>query len=83
MDITLIIGVIGALLILIGFIANEFGKLTVASFWYDLLNLIGSLCLLYYGIQLSAWPFVVLNSIWALVSFRDVYIRLAQGGKTR
>lgn len=77
MDITLIIGVSGAILILVGFVANEFGKLTVRSLTYDLLNLFGSLLLLWYGIQLSAWPFVMLNTIWALVSLRDVVIGLA------
>ena len=83
MDITLLLGVTGAGLILIGFIANEFGKLTARSFLYDLLNLVGSLLLLYYGLMLEAWPFVALNSIWALVAFRDVVVRLAQGGKSR
>ncbi len=79
MDITTIIGVIGAALILIGFVGNEWGKLKAESFGYDLLNLVGSAILIWYGLQLSAWPFVVLNSVWALVSLRDV---LAGRGKT-
>lgn len=82
MDMVTIIGVVGAALILVGFVANELGKLTAKSFWYDLLNLVGSLILLWYGIQLSAWPFVILNTIWALVSLRDVVSGLAQRGKT-
>ena len=72
MDIVTIIGTIGAIFVLIGFVLNEFGKLTAQSFIYDLLNLIGSTLLLWYGLELSAWPFVFINSVWLLVSLRDV-----------
>ncbi len=71
----------GAVLILIGFVSNELGTLSAKTFTYDMLNLAGSLLLLWYGVQLSAWPFVILNSIWALVSFRDVVLGLARKGK--
>jgi hypothetical protein len=72
MDITLLIGILGACLILIGFIANEFGKLTAKSFGYDFLNLLGSALLVWYSVLLASWPFFLLNIVWALVSLRDV-----------
>lgn len=78
MDMMTIIGILGAGLILIGFLANEFGKLTAESFRYDLINLVGSVLLIWYGVELSAWPFVVLNSIWALVSLRDVVKKIGK-----
>lgn len=83
MDMTLVIGVVGATLILIGFVANELGKLNARSLRYDLINLLGSLLLLWYGLQLAAWPFVILNTIWALVSLRDVILGLARKAKNR
>ena len=81
MDIVTIIGTIGAIFVLIGFVLNEFGKLTAQSFIYDLLNLIGSTLLLWYGLELSAWPFVFINSVWLLVSLRDVIKGLARRAK--
>ena len=78
MDIITVVGSIGAFLILIGFVLNEFGKLTARSFTYDLLNLIGSILLLWYGLQLSVWPFVFINLVWLLVSLRDVIRGLAR-----
>lgn len=71
-DFFLVIGFIGALLILIGFILNELHRLTADSRAYDVLNLVGSLLLLIYAIAGQVWPFVLLNSIWALVALRDV-----------
>lgn len=83
MDFLTLIGACGAALILVAFVANEFGKLTARSLAYDLLNLAGAGFLLWYGVALAAWPFVVLNAIWALVAFRDVAGSLAGKRKNR
>lgn len=72
MDTTTLIGVIGAGLLLIAFIVNELKKLSVDSFWYDLLNLVGAGLLVWYALLLHSWPFVVLEGIWALVSLKDI-----------
>ena len=77
MDTTTLIGVIGAGLLLCAFIANEFKKLSVESFWYDFINLVGAFFLVWYAVLLNSLPFIVLESIWALVSLRDVVRRLA------
>lgn len=77
--ITLIIGFVGASLVLIAFIFNENKKWSDGDFKYDLANCIGGLFLVIYGVLSKAWPFVVLNTVWFLVSLRDV-IRGMRGG---
>jgi hypothetical protein len=69
--IILTIGFIGAFLILIAFILNQTNKWDDGFFKYDLTNCIGSLLLVIYGVLSKAWPFVILNGVWFLVSFRD------------
>ncbi len=83
MDTTTLIGVTGAVLLLIAFIGNEFKKLSVESWAYDLLNLIGAALLAWYAYLIGSWPFLLIEAVWALVALRDVGIRLAGGGKTR
>lgn len=72
MDITLIIGASGALLILIAFVANETHKWKDTDLIYDAVNFIGSALLLVYAILLVSYPFIILNAIWAGVSLKDV-----------
>jgi uncharacterized membrane protein len=69
--IILAIGFIGAFLILIAFIFNQMKKWDQGTFKYDFTNCIGSLLLVIYGVLGRAWPFVVLNGVWFLVSLRD------------
>ena len=83
MDTTTLIGVLGAGTLLVAFIANEMKKLTVDSFWYDFLNLIGAALLAWYAVLLNSIPFLILEGIWALVSLRDVIQRLAGKEKNR
>jgi len=59
-----IIGTVGAFLILIAFILNILGKLTPDNLSYILSNLIGSLLLIYYAILIKAYPFVLINIVW-------------------
>ena len=76
---TLIIGFIGAFLILIAFILNQIKKWDQNTFKYDLTNCIGSLFLVIYGVLGKAWPFVILNGVWFLVSLRDSIKDLKRG----
>ncbi len=78
MDTTTLIGVIGAGLLLIAFVLNEFKKLSTESLAYDALNLVGASFLVWYAILLQSIPFLVLEGIWALVSLRDVFLDLAR-----
>jgi hypothetical protein len=63
-----VIQVIGALLILAGFAAAQFGMLRVDSVLYLVLNLVGSLVLAYLAAIDDQWGFLLLESVWAIVS---------------
>jgi hypothetical protein len=63
-----VIQVIGALLILAGFAAAQFGVMRVDSRTYLVLNLSGSAVLAYLAAADSQWGFLLLEAVWALVS---------------
>jgi hypothetical protein len=63
-----VVQVIGALLILAGFAASQLGWMRVDSRLYLSLNLVGSAILAYLAADGSQWGFLLLESVWALVS---------------
>jgi hypothetical protein len=63
-----VIQVVGALLILTGYAASQFGKLNQHSLTYLLLNAIGSAILAVLGYIERQWGFFLLEGVWALVS---------------
>ena len=75
-----VIGVFGLGLILTAFILNEFNYLEEETFIYNLINLIGSGCLIYYSYALKSWIFAVLNTVWFLVSGWKT-VRISIGGR--
>jgi hypothetical protein len=68
-----VIQVIGALLILAGFAAAQFGWLRVDSRAYLLVNLVGSAILAYLAWDQSQWGFLLLETVWALVSLWSLW----------
>lgn len=72
MDLNTTLGVIGMALILLAFILSQMGEWEDTELRYDLTNLIGSGLMVYYAYTLDSIPFLILNAVWALVSFRDV-----------
>lgn len=78
-----IIGIGSALLVLAAFVLNEYGKLSSESLWYDAINFIASLGLLAYAFVNHVWPFVITNSVWALVSGIDVARYYTKGRRGR
>ena len=62
------VSIAGAMLILLPFAANQFGKLTTASLGYQLMNLIGSAALTAVAVIESQYGFILLEGTWALVS---------------
>ena len=72
MDITTIVGVTGAFIILVTFMLNQSGKLSAESRSYDIANAAGSLILVTYAFMLNSIPFIILNGVWFVVSLKDV-----------
>lgn len=70
-----ILGTVGASIILIFFLLSQTHKISVDSKAYDLFNFLGSGLLIAYSILISAWPFVVLNGIWAIYSLKDLIMK--------
>lgn len=62
------IQIVGAVLILIGFIAAQRGLMSPQSGVYLTLNLIGSAILAVLAALDSDWGFLLLEGVWALVS---------------
>jgi hypothetical protein len=70
--------VIGALLILAGFTAAQFGWLRMDSRTYLVLNLVGSAVLTYLAWDERQWGFLLLEAVWAVVSLWSL-VRVVRG----
>lgn len=72
-----LIGWLGAGCLLLGFALNIFQKIQAESNAYLMLNLVGSLLLLYNAYMNGAFPFVAVNFVWVVFSaFKLVQMRL-------
>ncbi len=58
----------GALLILVPFAAVQLGRSSPASISYLTLNLVGSVLLAGLAVHEQQWGFLLLETVWALVS---------------
>jgi hypothetical protein len=70
-----LVQILGALLILAGFVAGQVGVLRVDSRLYLWLNLSGSLILTIDAWRGRQWGFVLLEGVWAVVSAWGLIIR--------
>ncbi len=75
--ILLLIGSVGAALLLIAFALQKFGMLSEKSTAYDILNLFGAGLLTWYAVLLHSIPFIILEGIWTLVAGWYLLKRLA------
>jgi cell shape-determining protein MreD len=68
-DINIIIGLLGMTLILIAFLLDEFSKTIHHQSWqFNVLNIFGSLLLVYYAYTLNSIPFMILNGVWFIAA---------------
>ena len=72
------IQIVGAVLILVGFIASQRGVMSPHSLSYLVLNFVGSAILAVLAAMHSDWGFLLLEGVWALVSGWAL-IELARG----
>lgn len=63
-----LVQVVGALLILVAFAAAQFGAMDQHSRTYLALNFVGSLILAVLAWHERQWGFLMLESVWAVVS---------------
>ena len=60
--------VVGAMLILVAYAASQRGWTGPEQRWYNLVNLVGALLLLWVAIENRSVGFIILETVWALVS---------------
>lgn len=66
------IGLLGGILLLVGFWRTSIGQWKTSSFWYELDNLTGCALLLIYAWHKHAYVNIILNVIWGVVAFRGL-----------
>lgn len=70
---TELVGILGGMMFLIGFVLVSSGRWNGRSFWYEIANFLGSILLLYYSIQKLAYTNIVLNLVWGIVAMYTIY----------
>ncbi|HEY9418056.1 MAG TPA: hypothetical protein VIQ30_25125 [Pseudonocardia sp.] len=78
-----IVQVVGSLLVLAGFAAAQLGRLSPHSRRYLTLNFIGSAALAVEAALGAQWGFLLLESVWALVSLTALLRAIRAGGSAR
>lgn len=68
---SLLIGSIGLFFLLIAFIMNAVKKKETKQ--YFLLNFIGASLLIYYAFTLNSYPFIILETVWAVFSLYNLF----------
>ncbi len=76
-----ILGIFSALLTLSAFIMNQYGYLDKDDIRYDTLNMFAGLGLVSYAISIHGIPFILTNSVWAIISGIDVAKYLVRKGR--
>lgn len=62
------IAILGLALLLSAYGLNSFNIIHKRSYTYNLLNLLGGTILAWYSIRIGAIPFIILQTIWAVIA---------------
>ncbi len=76
-------GILGSLLLLVGFYRASTGRWTSKSFWYEFDNVLGALLIIVYQVRYHAYVSVVVNLIWGTVAFWGVLMFIRRWGAHR
>ena len=71
-----VLQMVGAVLILAGFILSQKSLLDADSYLYLILNLTGAAILAVLAFQSQRWGFVLLEGVWAVVALVGLILRL-------
>jgi hypothetical protein len=72
-----IVQIVGAVLILAGFVLTQGNLLDADSSLYLILNPAGAAILAVLAFQIQRWGFVLLEGVWALVALTGLVLRLS------
>ena len=75
-----LVQIVGALLILVAYAAAQFGAMDQHSRSYLVLNFVGSLILAFLAWHERQWGFLMLESVWAVVSLWGLRTSLRDAG---
>jgi uncharacterized membrane protein len=76
-DLKLIIGLVGSLIVLVAYVLNQLHFWKANDFEYDFINLVGSVFLSIYAYMIGSWPILFLFVVWVIFSLRDCLIDFA------
>ena len=73
LDLITITGILGAALVLLGFVGNRIRWWSANDEIYVRINAAGSVILIGYSYWIGSYPFVILNVVWLLFSLKDLF----------
>ncbi len=76
LTLTTVLGILGAVIVLLAFTMNQIKKWEPDSLIYDLTNAIGGILLIIYAFSINSLPFVIINIAWAGFSIWGLVNRL-------